>query len=65
MRREAQLWPWKMKILLAVVETDKWQYMIQDRRLALQRINHEVEGQAIRIQQPRDVLEGFFLRSVG
>jgi hydrogenase-4 membrane subunit HyfE len=33
----------------AVVETNKWQHVIQDRRLALQRITHEAEGQAIGI----------------
>lgn len=46
-------------ILLAVVETTKWQHIIQDRRLALQRITREAaEGQAIGTQQSRDVLEG-------
>lgn len=35
------------EILLAVVETNKWQHIIEDRRLALQRITHEAEGQAI------------------
>ncbi|QQK47613.1 hypothetical protein Pdw03_5248 [Penicillium digitatum] len=31
------------EILLAVVEINKWQHIIQDRRLALQRITHEAE----------------------
>lgn len=50
------------ELLLAVVETNKWQHVIQDRRLALRRITHEVEGQAeghaIGIQQSGNVLEG-------
>ncbi|QQK40119.1 hypothetical protein Pdw03_2973 [Penicillium digitatum] len=31
------------EILLAVVETNKWQHRFQDKRLALQRITHKAE----------------------
>lgn len=53
------------EILLAVVEINKWQHIIQDRRLALQRITHEAEGQAIGIQQSRNFWKEFCLESVG